>query len=469
MRRTVVVIALAIVLSALPADAARKKYSHEEYFEHYEGTKTCLSCHEDEAVSFFHSQHYQWKGETPAIVNSDGKTLGKLNTINDFCTAAVPAWIGITKNSRGEVLSQGCSKCHAGFGKLPSSELSREQLENIDCLICHASGYNRNLYENEDGSLEWRPILWKNRVGLDSVSKRISIPKRTSCLRCHSGSGGGANYKRGDIEYELADTDRSYDVHMGTDGGDMACTDCHAGSDHRMQGRGVDLMGSDSPERLSCDNGVCHDSEPHAKELINRHAARVDCTVCHIPTFARTDATDMVRDWSTPAYDEAKDKHIPTFTMGTDVVPEIAWYNGTVQAQLPGVAVTVGDDGVVPMVVPLGSKDDPEAKLFAFKVHRGRMPVLKEDRWLLPINVEEFFADGDIDGAVREATHVFYGLDDIEYEWVEVKRYMGIFHGVEPAETALRCLDCHGEGGRVDWEGLGYEADPMAVVLASSH
>mgnify|MGYP001821774675 FL=1 len=214
MRRTIVVLAVVAMAFALPADAAKKKYSHEEYFEHYEGTATCLNCHEDEAVSFFHSQHYQWKGKTPAIVNAEGKSLGKKNTINDFCTNPIPAWIGITKNSRGEVLSQGCSKCHAGLGKMPSSELSREQLENIDCLICHASGYNRSLYENEDGSLEWKPILWKNQAGLDSVSKRITMPKRTSCLRCHSGSGGGPNFKRGDIEYELAETDRTYDVHM---------------------------------------------------------------------------------------------------------------------------------------------------------------------------------------------------------------------------------------------------------------
>jgi hypothetical protein len=469
MRRTLVVLAVVTIVFPLTADAAKKKYSHEDYFEHYEGTKTCLSCHEDEAVSFFHSQHYQWRGQTPAIVNADGEKLGKANTINDFCTNPMPAWIGITKNSRGEILSQGCSKCHAGLGKMPSTELSREQLENIDCLICHASGYNRSLYENEDGSLEWKPILWKNQAGLDSVSKRISNPKRTSCLRCHSGSGGGPNYKRGDIEYELADTDRSYDVHMGSDGGDMACTDCHGGENHRMRGRGVDLMGSDSPERLRCDNGVCHDSEPHGKELLNRHSARVDCTVCHIPTFAKTDATDMVRDWSSPGYNEDKDKHVATITMGSNVTPEIDWYNGNVWAQMPGVPVTLGSDGVVGMVVPQGSKDDPSSKLFAFKIHRGKMPVLTEDRWLLPINVEEFFANGDIDHAVREAAHVLYGLEDIDYEWVEVKRYMGIFHGVEPAETALRCLDCHGADGRLDWAGLGYEADPLAAVLEPSH
>jgi hypothetical protein len=463
------VIILACAAAFQIAQVGASDSSHQGYFEHYEGTTTCLKCHMKEARAFFHSQHYQWKGVSPAVVNSDGQKLGKMNTLNDFCTHIEPVWIGITRNSRGEVLSQGCSKCHAGLGKMPSDTISREQLENIDCLICHASGYSRTLVENEDGSLEWKPILWKNQEGLDSVAKRITQPKRTSCLRCHAGSGGGPNFKRGDIEYDLADTDREFDVHMGTDGADMACMNCHAGESHRTRGRGVDLMGSDSPDQLSCADGSCHEAEPHRKELLNRHSAKVDCTVCHIPVFAKNKKTDMIRDWSTPAYSEEKDKHMPTFTFGLNVEPEIAWYNGTVRAELPGQPVTQREDGVIQMVTPQGSRADDGAKLHAFKVHRGKMPVESNRRWLLPINVEEFFANGDIDAAVREAAHVLYHMEDFEYEWVEVERWMGIYHEVQPAENALRCLDCHGPDGRLDWAGLGYEADPMAMVFSPSH
>lgn len=64
---------------------------------------------------------------------------------------------------------------------------------------------------------------------------------------------------------------------------------------------------------------------------------------------------------------------------------------------------------------------------------------------------------------------VLYGLEEIDFEWVDVERYMGIYHGVQPAETSLRCVDCHGPDGRLDWTGLGYEADPLAAVLAPSH
>ncbi len=71
MRRSIPVL-LVLAGFALPAAAAGTPSSHAEYFEHYEGTKTCLACHEDEATSFFHSQHYQWRGEAPQIVNAHG-------------------------------------------------------------------------------------------------------------------------------------------------------------------------------------------------------------------------------------------------------------------------------------------------------------------------------------------------------------------------------------------------------------
>jgi len=456
-----ILVSLAVVLLAVgPASAAKTKYSHQEYFEHYEGTATCLECHEEEATDFFHSQHYQWRGEAPNIVNADGQMLGKLNTINDFCTNPMPSWIGNAVNSDGKVIAQGCSKCHAGLGKKPEPELSREQLENIDCLICHAAGYRRDAYQDEDGNWEWRPILWKNQRGLDSVSKRITQPKRTSCLRCHSGAGGGANFKRGDLEYVLGETDASYDVHMGTDGQDMACADCHGAEKHRMRGRGADLSGTDNPGNpLFCVE--CHDAQPHGMLALDSHTDKLDCTVCHIPDFARTDPTDMVRDWSVPKYHEEANKYSATITFGQNVTPVYAWFNGDSRLSKMGEKVKREKDGTIPVMVPEGSRKDKGSKLYAFKLHRGKLPLLKEQQWLIPIAVDEFFIDGDIDKAVAEGAAAAYGIHHPEYEWVDVKRYMGIFHGVRPAAQALQCLDCHREGGRMDWKTLGYKQDPL--------
>lgn len=469
MRKLVILAVGIFALAAMPA-SARKTYSHQKYFEHYEGTKTCLKCHKMEAKNFFHSQHYQWEGAAPQIVNSDGMKLGKRNTVNDFCTNPMANWIGIVRNSRDEILSKGCSKCHAGLGKIPTKQMTEDQLENIDCLICHASGYRRDLYKNADGSLAWKPILWKNRVGMDSVAKRISLPKRVMCLRCHSASGGGANYKRGDLEYTLTDCDSDFDVHMAKDGNDLQCVDCHAGEDHRVLGRGTDLSGSDMPKHpLTCDNDDCHGAEPHDAKILNIHAKRVYCTVCHIPEFAKHDATDMVRDWSKISYDPKRDKYMATLTMQKDVKPVYTWYNGTTWEQLPKTPVTRLADGSVGMMIPQGSKKDPKSRIYAFKLHRAKMPVLKDKQWIIPIVVEKLFADGDINKAVLHAAKDFYGIDNAQYEWVNTKRWMGIFHEVQPAKNALQCLDCHGPNGRMDWKALGYGSDPMLAMVQASH
>lgn len=463
-RRTSIALTLASLLAA-PV-IAQTTYSHQAHFEHYEGTATCLGCHESEAESFFHSQHYQWLGPTPDVVNSHDTEQGKLTMINDFCTNPVPSWIGEVRNEDGKVLATGCSKCHAGLGLMPSAEMSRQQLENIDCLICHASGYQRGLYQNDDGTWEWRPILWKNQEGLDSVSKRISRPTRTMCLRCHSASGGGPNYKRGDLEYTLTEPDRDFDVHMSEDGANLQCADCHAGRDHRVMGRGADLASSDSPgARLSCDSGACHDAEPHVQGLLNRHVRRIDCGVCHIPTFARDEETELLRDWSTVHFSSEKGKYVYTSVFGKDVVPSYAWFNGTSRMQLPREPVERDADGSIMMAIPVGSKDDAGSRITAFKVHRGKLPVLDDKGWLLPVAVDGCYLHGDVDRAVKEGTESLYGIRDASYSWADTIRYMSINHGVRPADFALGCLDCHGPDGRLDWVALGYTGDPIASCL----
>ena len=82
--------------------------------------------------------------------------------------------------------------------------------------------------------------------------------------------------------------------------------------------------------------------------------------------------------------------------------------------------------------------------------------------WLLPVAVDELYVHGDVDRAVKEGAEKLYGIDDAAYTWADTIRYMSINHEVRPAEYALRCLDCHGPDGRLDWVALGYAAgDPM--------
>ncbi len=459
-------VAVALAASAAGAVAAGEGTDHEGLWEHYEGTKTCLACHREAAESFFHSAHYQWKGATPDIVNAGGERLGKINVINDFCTNPRINWIGEVRNAEGRLLAQGCSKCHAGRGKLPSEELTEEQLLNIDCLMCHARGYRRDLYRNEDGSWEWKPILWQNREGLDIVSQRISLPTKVMCMRCHAGSGGGPNFKRGDLEYRLTDCDRGFDVHMGRDGAGFECIDCHAGKDHRVRGRGADLADRDMPDaRLEC--AECHGERPHEVRVLDHHTARVHCTACHVPEFAKEDPTDLYRDWSTPVRQEERGRWYIAMTLADHVEPELAWFNGKTRLALAGRPVEPLPGGEVPIAMPLGSRDDPDAKIHAFKVHRAKLPVLDGKNWLVPILTEEYYADpdGDVSKFVREAAREFYGIENAQFHWVETIRWMGLFHGIPPADQALGCLDCHGPDGRLDWKKLGYDGDPLDALL----
>jgi hypothetical protein len=466
MKITATILLSLMIVTALAGESPAKAtfYQHQEYFEHYEGTSTCLECHQEEAESFFHSQHYQWEGDAPGIVNAEGRKLGKMNTMNDFCTNPKASWIGNAVNSDGKIIAQGCSKCHASFGALPSKTLSREQLENIDCLICHASGYRRDLYQDEQGKWEWKPILYKNQRGLDAISKRISLPERKMCLRCHAGAGGGPNFKRGDIEYELSDCNSEFDVHMATEGNNMHCIDCHGGKDHRVRGRGTDLSGTDNPENpLSCAD--CHQEKPHGIVALDKHTEKVYCTVCHIPSFAKSDKTDMIRDWSTPLYHQEANKYSATITFGKDVTPVYAWFNGQTRLAAMGDPIKPNSDGVITIMEPQGKRKDKDAKLYAFKLHKGKVPYIPEKQWISPLAVDEFFIDGDINKAVVEGAEAAYGLHEPEYEWVDVQRYMGLFHEVQPAANALQCLDCHKEDGLMDWKALGYKEDPLLKTM----
>ena len=112
------------------------------------------------------------------------------------------------------------------------------------------------------------------------------------------------------------------------------------------------------------------------------------------------------------------------------------------------------------MVLPQGDRDDPDAKIAPFKLHRGRLPVLTEKQWLAPINTEEIYRDGDPRKAVEDGIRTLYGVENVAFEWEDTIRCMGIYHAVPPAEEALQCAECHTDGTRMDWEALGYESDP---------
>ena len=70
---------------------------------------------------------------------------------------------------------------------------------------------------------------------------------------------------------------------------------------------GLDVPGHDDGNPATCES--CHDLEPHDRvsvegvedpaRALNRHVEFIACQTCHIPEFARGQATKMTWDWST--------------------------------------------------------------------------------------------------------------------------------------------------------------------------
>lgn len=433
---------------------------HHRYVERYEGTQTCLQCHEVQARQVFSSLHYQWQAPAPNILNADGRRIGKINGSNDFCTSPVASWIGILENAGGQLIGNGCSKCHAGQGLLPGEQPDQAQLENIDCLVCHAPNYRREVIRDGEGSYRWVPVARNNPELMLNVARHVGRPTNEICLRCHLGAGGGPNYKRGDLETALVHARREFDVHMGSA---MQCIQCHTFREHRVRGGGTQMGGLDRPDDRQPRCAGCHKGALHRQEMVNRHMSTVACTSCHIPLFARQDATDMRRDWSRAVAVEGEGRYEPAIEFASKVQPVYAWWNGKGTIAMFDRPIRLAPGDRLAFYRPSGGRGDPEAKIHAFKYHTARLPVEKATGLLIPIQVAPFFRDGDVSSAVRggAAAHLGRDLDPVrEVEWVETERYLGIFHGVQPAAAALGCRDCHAPGGRMDWRALGYEGDP---------
>jgi hypothetical protein len=434
---------------------------HQQHVKAFEGTRTCLACHETQAQHFFGSIHYQWKAPAPNLVNSSGRTIGKINSTNDFCTNPSFQWIAILTNAEGKVIGNGCSKCHAGLGLKPSETMTRAQLENIDCLLCHASNYRREVVKKDDGTLAWMPAARANLELMANIAQSVGKPTNLNCLSCHVGSGGGMNFKRGDLETAHLNATREFDVHMGSG---MQCIQCHKFKDHKVEGAGTQMSGMDWPSserRPQCEN--CHKAAAHKDAELNRHASAVACTTCHIPSFAKKDATDMRRDWSRSEEVKGEGRFEPHIEFGRDVKPAYAWWNGSGRVALLDEPVKAGANGKVSLYRPEGSIKDPKARISPFKHHTGRLPVEAATGLMIPVQVGPTFRTGNTMASALGGAKAFQGKElaakDVTY--VEVERWLGIFHEVVPKAQALQCRDCHvASGGRLDWKALGYAGDP---------
>ena len=417
-------------------------------------TAACLSCHEKQGHDFIKTVHWTWQGATPNMKGyENATTVGKVNTINNFCVAIESNW--------GR-----CTQCHAGYG-WKDANFDFSKTGNIDCLVCH----------EQTGTYKKNPKtagLPNAGTNLIAVAQSVGKPSRSNCGACHFFAGGGDNVKKGDLYTALANPDESLDVHMGRL--DFSCQDCHTTENHNIRGSSLHIAVSSG--KVSCSD--CHQDPPHEDSQLNRHITSVACQTCHIPTFSRAMATTMFWDWSKAGEKDSEGREItrkredgkPTyaskkgeFVWEKNVRPEYAWWDGTFNRMLLG---DIYAETPVDLASPIGSIENKAALIYPFKVMRGIQgadPVYKR---LLVGHLfgkvggdNPYWAKWDWDLAFKEGMETSGIEYSGTYEWVETFMYMAINHEVAPKEQALSCTDCH--NGGIDFTILGYQGDPWNV------
>ncbi len=408
-----------------------------------EVTKACLVCHPDAGDQVKHTSHYTWESDSVYSPDHDRMvTLGKKNAINNFCISIESNW-------------PACTACHVGYG-WEDADYDFSQDENVDCLVCH--DHSGTYKKTKKG-------LPAKGVDLLAVAQSVGSPTRENCGSCHFDGGGGNAVKHGDLDESLKFPSERLDVHMGRY--DFQCITCHQTEDHQIRGRASSVSIGD----LNLENQVtcidCHAEQPHADARLNEHTGSVACQTCHIPSMARKEATKIHWDWSTAGQDLPQNPHQYLKIKGSFVyeknhTPEYAWYNGTTQRYLKG--DIIDPEQTTPFNLPNGDINDPKAKIWPFKVHYGKQVYDEEyNYFLLPKTVGEggFWTEFDWDKALRLGA-VNSGIPySGSYGFAPTSFYWTTSHMVAPKEEALRCVECHSDVGRLDWEKLGFDGDPI--------
>ena len=468
----------------------------------------------------------------------------------------------------------------------PSSVEAHTQLANIDCLMCHQEVYKRfpdwtsaglgfsdfsllNLTTDpptgklirSDGDAVIRTgfqgipnvsaagdFLFKP-AGQDTLpasvpmvpmtlttlaaAQTVHATTRQSCLNCHAGAAGADGAKRGDLSKENINPSLTLDVHMSPAGENLTCSDCHDavgtnGESHRVRGRGLDLRANDVPGRFTCENGGCHTSTPHGDfsnttgASKDKHAMKVACQTCHIPSYAKAAVgTEVARDWQDPHPSDSacngRGGWLPREDKGglgsASLVPSYTWFDGTSEVMYLGEPLggvpTVPLDGAIAtkfagtnignfdagdpayaLGMPNGDVTSSTAKLYPMKQHWGKLARNDAANSLVGHSTFEFFRTGSFCRAVAvglgenpdDACTGTPGSTEMPtgITTVPVFTYQTINHGVEPKANALGgslagCGSCHqdlaptGTTARLDTASLGYGPRTAPSLVVSTN
>jgi hypothetical protein len=171
----------------------------------------------------------------------------------------------------------------------------------------------------------------------------------------------------------------------------------------------------------------------------------------------------MFWDWSTAGnkkngkpYAEKGEFGKPTyhtkkgnFVWAKNVVPDYYWFNGSIEH------LTVNDtiDPSKPVRInrPVGNRNDPNSRIFPFKVHRARQPYDKVNKNLV---IPHLFPKGKDDKDAYWKGYdwnkaIAYGMEysglkySGEFDFVETEYIFPITHMVAPKDNVVACTECH--------------------------
>lgn len=402
-------------------------------------TLTCTQCHSNKARDVSASTHHAW----------DNKNL----QVNNFCTIAMP--------------NGHCIKCHPSFDKKLNDYSLPLSNDKIDCLICHAQDYSRDVVDGAAVGVKPDTMTWGEIAR--SVGEKVT---KGMCLRCHAGAGGGN--KQGDLGGSLATADANLDVHMGNC---MECVDCHQWNKHQVAGAGT--QHPSGTNRFSCSD--CHsEADITANGLhSNGHYNWMACQTCHIPEFAKVDTTNT--NWY---YD------VSGFTLQklTNLKPVYKWWDGASTLNFDLLADTVDPAGTTILAgpneaaKPANPSGQTAIKAYPFYEHPGANAIDATSNKIMPFyrnsscgvidapnnrSWNESIWNCAIDLAATDWNNA-YGAGTIEYSgnlgFANTVMYLNLNHEVTRA-NALTCTDCHqtAEGGSSNrnttwrgWTDLGY-------------
>lgn len=451
--------------STMTADHSKFESLDQDFDYAPDVTEACLECHTEAAKQIHQTFHWKWAAKV------DGKMVGKSqNGFNNYCVAA-----------RGNA---SCTQCHAGYG-WRNDDFDLESEENVDCLVCHDG---TGTYK-KSAAMSGHPYYEDTQLGdflqpaidLKAVAKSVSAPKRENCLACHANGGGGNGVKHGDTDMSLVDPVHSLDVHMSPEKLNFSCQTCHKTSGHEIAGRYNGKKSFIDHEKdmgrierdgknVSCES--CHGAKPHEIREIDNHTAKVACTSCHIPEMARGPyLTKLSWDWSTATkmkegkpYTEEKifdgvEAHSymskkGTFTWGRNVTPEYRWYKGELKQKT---LQTVIDPSSAPIDInpPTGDYNDPDARIWPFKVHRGKQAYDTKLNHILPMQLYGKKGSGALWSDYDWAKALAAGAKNNEvgfsgeFDFIKTNGFWPIKHMVAPAEDAVKCVACHSRESRL--------------------